>query len=51
VDTADAHALELSAPFYDALPGELREHLRATRVEALEPIRQRHSIEGLVMGG
>jgi len=51
VDTADAHSIELSAPFYDALPAQLHEHLRATRVNALEPIRQRHSIEGLVMGG
>jgi len=51
VDTADAHSIELSAPFYDALPAQLREHLRATRVSDLEPIRQRHSIEGLVMGG
>ena len=51
VDTADAHSIELSAPFYDELPAGLRAHLRATRVAALAPLRQRHSIEGLVMGG
>jgi len=51
VDTAGVHSVELSAPFFDALPGELRGHLRATRVSELAPIRQRHSIEGLVMGG
>jgi hypothetical protein len=50
VDTAKAHALELSAAFYDALPHEVRRHLRATRVSRLEPMRQRHTIEGLVMG-
>jgi Phytanoyl-CoA dioxygenase (PhyH) len=50
VDTSDAHALALSAGYYDALPAEVVRHLRATRVEALEPLRQQHSIEGLVMG-
>jgi hypothetical protein len=50
VDTSDAHALELSAAFHDALPDDVRRHLRCTRVEALRPIRQQHSIEGLVMG-
>ena len=51
VDTADAHSLHLSAAYHDALPKHVLRHLRCTRVEALEPIVQRHSIEGLVMGG
>jgi hypothetical protein len=50
VDTADAHSLHLSAAFHDALPASVLAHLRCTRVQALEPIVQRHSIEGLVMG-
>jgi ectoine hydroxylase-related dioxygenase (phytanoyl-CoA dioxygenase family) len=51
VETEDAHALELTGGYLDALPADVRRHLRATRVDELRPIRQLHSIEGLVMGG
>lgn len=45
------HDLEVTRRYYDALPAAVRDHLRVTRiVETLEPIRQRHTIEGLVMG-
>jgi hypothetical protein len=50
VETEDAHALELSGRYLSALPRNVRRHLRATRVDELRPIQQRHSIEGLVMG-
>ena len=49
--TDDVHALEVTQPFLDALPEEVRRHLHCRVVDELEPITQRHSIEGLVMGG
>jgi len=36
--------------FHDALPPLLRQHLVCRVVEQLEPITQKHQIEGLVMG-
>lgn len=43
-DTAVTHA------YWDALPAEVRKHLRCPVVDVLAPIRQKHTIEGLVMG-
>ena len=36
--------------WYDALPAEVRKHLVCRVVDKLEPITQKHDIEGLVMG-
>jgi hypothetical protein len=48
---AERHDLHFTRAYYDALPASLRPHLRAARVvDALEPIVQAHTIEGLVMG-
>jgi hypothetical protein len=47
---ADRHDLQMTGPAYDALPAEARAHLPARIVDVLEPIRQEHTIEGLVMG-
>lgn len=50
VANPDEHDLELTRPFYDSLDPSLREHLLCRVVDALQPITQRHDIEGLVMG-
>lgn len=47
----DVHSLAVSTAYEEALPGQVRAHLRRTVVPALTPIVQQHSIEGLVMGG
>lgn len=47
----EPHDLQVSREYYSGLPGELQRHLRCTVVERLSPLVQRHSIEGLVMGG
>lgn len=51
-DPADieVHDLFVTQGYYDALPADVRAHLRCTVVEELSPIEQRHDIEGLVMG-
>jgi hypothetical protein len=36
--------------FHDQLPQEVRPHLPCRVVDRLEPIEQKHTIEGLVMG-
>ena len=52
VDTADAHDLMLTRTYANSLPTGVRRHLRCTMlVEELVPMRQRHDIEGLLMGG
>jgi ectoine hydroxylase-related dioxygenase (phytanoyl-CoA dioxygenase family) len=43
--------LVFTRKFYDALPEEVKKHLACDVVDELEPIIQRHSIEGLMMGG
>jgi hypothetical protein len=45
------HDLQLTGAYYDSLPDMVREHLRCTVVDKLEPIVQKHDIEGLMMGG
>jgi Phytanoyl-CoA dioxygenase (PhyH) len=45
------HNLQLTGAYYDSLPDTVRQHLRCTVVGELEPIVQKHDIEGLMMGG
>ncbi|WP_431937258.1 phytanoyl-CoA dioxygenase family protein [Micromonospora sp. RP3T] len=44
------HDLAVTRPYRDALPDLVRDHLRGPVVDTLVPIRQKHTIEGLVMG-
>jgi hypothetical protein len=46
----DQHDLAITQVFADALPAEVREHLLCRVVDELQPIVQRHDIEGLMMG-
>ena len=46
----DEHDLALTHAFASALPDETRAHLLHRTVDELEPISQRHDIEGLEMG-
>lgn len=46
----EEHDLRLSRTFEASLPEELRRHLLYRPVGGLEPIEQRHDIEGLMMG-
>ena len=47
---AERHDLQITRDYYKTLPVSLKEHLTFRLVEALEPIVQAHSIEGLMMG-
>jgi hypothetical protein len=47
---ADRHDLQFTPAYYDALPEALKAHLTCRVVDALVPIVQAHTIEGLVMG-
>jgi hypothetical protein len=44
------HDLMVTRDYYARLPRHARAHLPARLVDALEPIEQKHTIEGLVMG-
>ena len=44
------HDLEVTRAYYESLGEGLRKHLLCRVVDRLEPITQRHDIEGLVMG-
>lgn len=46
----ERHDLQVTQPFYDALPEDLKGRLLCRIVDELEPISQKHSIEGLMMG-
>ena len=46
----EEHDLEITRPYYEALPASVQEHLLYRVVDELTPITQRHDIEGLVMG-
>jgi hypothetical protein len=46
----EEHDLALTREFHESLPPEVRDHLLCRVVDELEPITQRHDIEGLVMG-
>lgn len=47
---AERHDLQLTKAFYETLPEHIRQHLTCRLVDALEPIVQGHTIEGLMMG-
>jgi hypothetical protein len=47
---ADKHDLQVTRPYWDALPDEVRAHLTCRVVDSLEDIYQAHTIEGLRMG-
>ncbi|MFL6079913.1 MAG: phytanoyl-CoA dioxygenase family protein [Ornithinibacter sp.] len=50
-DKHDArHDMTVTHDFWEALGPDLRHHLHARVVDELAPLRQRHTIEGLVMG-
>lgn len=44
------HDLQVTQDYYDAMPDAVRKHLNCRVVDKLEPIIQRHTIEGLLMG-
>jgi ectoine hydroxylase-related dioxygenase (phytanoyl-CoA dioxygenase family) len=44
------HDLAVTHDYWDALPQRVRDHLACPVVDRLEPITQKHDIEGLVMG-
>lgn len=47
---AERHDLQLTRGFYEGLSDDLKAHLTCRLVDALEPINQGHTIEGLMMG-
>ena len=47
---ADKHDLQVTQAYWDALPEQVRSHLRCRIVPELETIEQAHTIEGLRMG-
>jgi hypothetical protein len=47
---AALHDMMVTKPFVDGLPESVRKHLVCRVVEKLEPITQKHDIEGLIMG-
>jgi hypothetical protein len=47
---AERHDLQFTETYYSALPESVRRHLTCRVVDALRPIVQAHTIEGLVMG-
>ena len=47
---AEKHDLQMTKAFFDRLPQHAKRHLACRVVNALEPITQAHTIEGLVMG-
>jgi hypothetical protein len=47
---ADKHDLQLTRSYYDSLPDEVRGHITCRVVDALEPITQGHTIDGLLTG-
>jgi ectoine hydroxylase-related dioxygenase (phytanoyl-CoA dioxygenase family) len=49
-NNAERHDLQVTKRFLETLPEELRQRLTYREVDQLEPIRQKHTIEGLMMG-
>ena len=49
-NNAERHDLQISRTFWETLPVTVRTHLTCRMVEALEPIVQAHTIEGLKIG-
>ena len=50
-EETQVHDLALTAAYHAGLPATVRDHLRCRVVDRLEPIVQKHDIEGLMMGG
>ncbi|MEJ7930703.1 phytanoyl-CoA dioxygenase family protein [Ramlibacter sp. AN1015] len=48
---AALHDMTVTRHYYEQLPADLREHLVCRVVDRLEPIVQKHQIEGLMMAG
>ena len=46
----ELHDLQVTQAFWDTVPEDTKRHLACRVVEQLEPIVQKHDIEGLVMG-
>jgi hypothetical protein len=46
----ELHDMQVTRAFHESLPPRVREHLLARVVDELEPVVQKHTIEGLVMG-
>ncbi len=46
----ELHDLQVTRNFYESVPNDMRRHLLCRVVDELEPIVQKHTIEGLVMG-
>ncbi|MEU2555757.1 phytanoyl-CoA dioxygenase family protein [Streptomyces sp. NPDC014684] len=46
----DRHDMAVTRNYWDTLPDQVRRHLDCPIVEVLEPVTQKHTIEGLVMG-
>ncbi|WP_309118233.1 phytanoyl-CoA dioxygenase family protein [Paenibacillus sp.] len=46
----ERHDLQVTQAYYETLPDEVKRHLLCRIVERLEPIVQKHDIEGLKMG-
>jgi hypothetical protein len=49
-NNAERHDLQITRPYFETLPSELKQHLTYRLVDKLEPIYQAHTIEGLMMG-
>ena len=47
---AALHDLQVTQPYFDFLPAVVREHLHCRVVPRLEPVVQKHQIEGLIRG-
>jgi hypothetical protein len=47
---AEHHDLAVTRDYWESLPRRVRDHLSCPVVDALTPITQKHTIEGLVMG-
>jgi hypothetical protein len=47
---AERHDTAVTRAYWESLPEQVRAHLHCPVVEALTPITQKHTIEGLVMG-
>jgi hypothetical protein len=47
---AEHHDMAVTRGYWEALPPQVRAHLKCPVVDELVPITQKHTIEGLVMG-
>ncbi len=47
---AERHDMQMTYTYYRSLPDSIQQHLTCRLVDALEPVIQKHSIEGLIMG-